>query len=107
MYYDIVNTYFEIIYIIYDVAKMDKIIYNIITDISVLWEGFKMDQEKFIKDWRKFLVDVGMSETEIAKSLGTSQTNLNRKIRTGSIKYLEIAEIVEQYGFTVEIRKKE
>lgn len=66
-----------------------------------------MDQNKLGKDWRKFLIDIGMNETELAKALGTPQTNLNRKIRTGAIKYLELSEIVEQYGYTVEIRKKE
>ncbi|MBR6511168.1 MAG: hypothetical protein IKT51_02875 [Phascolarctobacterium sp.] len=66
-----------------------------------------MNQEQFIKDWRKFLIDLGISETELAKALATPQTNLNRKIRTGAIKYLELSEIVERFGYTVEIRKKE
>lgn len=66
-----------------------------------------MNKDLFIKEWKKFLIDIGMSETQLAKLLGMNPPNLNRKIKEGTIKYLELAEIVEKYGYTIDIRKKD
>lgn len=65
-----------------------------------------MNKELFIKDWKKFLIDIGKNEKEIAEANSQKQQNLNRKIKEGTIKYLELAEIVEKYGYSVKIHKE-
>lgn len=65
-----------------------------------------MNKELFIKDWKKFLIDIGKNEKEIAAANNQKQQNLNRKIKEGTIKYLELAEIVEKYGYSVKIHKE-
>ena len=65
-----------------------------------------MNKEEFKKDWKKFLIDIGLSETQLAKEIGQKQNNLNKKIVNGSIRYLELSDIVEKYGYTISIRKK-
>lgn len=66
-----------------------------------------MNKEEFRKMWKKWLIDVGVSETQLAHELGRAQQNLNRSINNASIKYVELSEIIERYGYTVEIRKKD
>lgn len=66
-----------------------------------------MTKDTFLKMWKKFLIDIDKSETQLAKELNLVQSNFNRKTKTGTIKYIEIAEIVEKYGYTVDIRKKD
>lgn len=62
-----------------------------------------MTKEQFQKMWKKWLVDVDKSEAEIARENGMFQQNLNAKIKNGSMKYVELSEIVEKYGYTIEI----
>lgn len=64
-----------------------------------------MKKEEFIKDWKKFLIDIGKSETVLAKEIGTTQPNLNQKTSNATIKYLELSEIVEKYGYSIKIHK--
>lgn len=64
-----------------------------------------MTKEQFQKMWKKWLVDVDKSEAEIARGNGMFQQNLNAKIKNGSMKYVELSEIVEKYGYTIEIQK--
>lgn len=66
-----------------------------------------MNKEQLKKDWQYFLIDVKKSETEIAKECGQAQSNLNKKILNGTIKYLELANILERYGYTIDIRRKD
>lgn len=65
-----------------------------------------MLKEDLQKDWRKWLIDLGKSETELAKENNIFPQNLNRKINSGSIKYLELASILEHYGYTLKIVKE-
>lgn len=58
------------------------------------------------KMWKKWLIDIEKSETYIADERGKKQQNLNRSIKQGSIKYVELSEIVEKYGYSIEIHKK-
>lgn len=69
--------------------------------------GVKMDKKELKKMWSKWLIDVGMSNTSMAESIGQSQQNLTKKINNGSIRYCELSDIVEKYGYTIEIRKKD
>ena len=54
-----------------------------------------MDIKQFKKDWDIFLIDIEKSEKQVATESGQSQQNLNKKIIKGSIRYLELSEIVE------------
>lgn len=65
-----------------------------------------MTKEQFQKMWKKWLIDVDKSEAEIARENEMFQQNLNAKIKNGSMKYVELSEIVEKCGYTIEIRKK-
>ena len=65
-----------------------------------------MTAEMLQKMWKKWLIDIEKSETNIAEERGKRQQNLNRSIKQGSIKYLELSEIVEKYGYSIEIHKK-
>lgn len=66
-----------------------------------------MDKDTFKKQWKKFLIDIDMSETQLANELGVKQATFNEKMRNATIKYIELSNIVEKYGYTIEIRKKE
>lgn len=66
-----------------------------------------MDKTTFQKDWRRFLLEVERSENQIAKEIGQTQQGLNRKIQNASIRYIELSEIVEKYGYSISIHKKE
>lgn len=65
-----------------------------------------MDNKELVKMWKSFLIDIEKSETDIANMVDTSQQNLNRKIRMGTIRYMELSEIVEKFGYTIAIQKK-
>lgn len=65
-----------------------------------------MDKTDLKRMWLHFLVDSGKSETAIAKDVGKVQQNLNRTINNGTIKFLEFVNILEAYGYTIEIKKK-
>ncbi len=66
-----------------------------------------MDKKQFIKNWKNFLIDIDKTLTDIATENNQSQPNLSKKINNATIKYIELSEIVEKYGYTIEIRKKE
>lgn len=65
-----------------------------------------MDKDTFKKEWKKFLVDIGKSETQLAKELDVKQATFNEKMRNATIKYLELSEIVEKYGYSITIHKQ-
>lgn len=58
------------------------------------------------KMWKVFLIEIGKSETEVAKENGYFPQNLNRRIKQGTMKYTELAEIVERYGYSIRIHKE-
>ncbi len=65
-----------------------------------------MTDKDLIRAWKLFLADIGRSEAELSKEIGMAQQNINRKIKTGTIKYLELANILEKYGYSIDIHKK-
>lgn len=65
-----------------------------------------MDKKALKKMWENWLVDIEENTTQIALSRNDTQQNLSRKINGGTIKYLELSEIVEKYGYSIEIHKK-
>lgn len=62
-------------------------------------------QAELKRTWKIFLSNVDKSETAIAKELGMKPTNLNRKINEGTIKFLELAAILEKYGYCLEVKR--
>lgn len=46
-----------------------------------------------------------MSETAMAKKIGINQTNFNRKLKAGTLKFLEVQEILNALGYTVYAEK--
>lgn len=65
-----------------------------------------MTKDEFKKMWKKWLVEIGRSETELCKEQGLVQQTFNAKTRNATIKYIDLATIVEQYGYSIEIHKK-
>lgn len=64
-----------------------------------------MTLEEFKKEWKKILIDKDISEAELWRQLGVSQQAGNRKIREGTIKYLEFVNILEKLGYKIKIEK--
>lgn len=73
----------------------------------MILKGDTMNKDTFKKQWKKFLIDIDKSETQLANELGVKQATFNEKMRNATIKYIELSDIVEKYGYTIEIRKKE
>lgn len=65
-----------------------------------------MDNMEFKSLWKHFLIDIGKSETALAKEIGKAQQHLNRSISNGSIKFIVFVNILEKYGYTIEIKKR-
>jgi hypothetical protein len=57
------------------------------------------------KEWQVFLINAGITGADVARALGESPQNINRKIGTGTIKAVELAAILEKYGYTLKIVK--
>lgn len=66
-----------------------------------------MDKKELKKMWERWLIDIESNTTKVAESVGDTQQGLSRKINNASIKYCELANIVEKYGYTIDIRKKD
>lgn len=66
-----------------------------------------MDKTELKKQWKLFLLDNDTNTSQVAKDMNQYKQSLSRKIREGTIKYLELAKIVEKYGYTIDIRKKD
>lgn len=65
-----------------------------------------MDKAALVLLWKHFLIDIGKSETQVAKDCGKTQQGLNKAINNGSIKFVDICNIVEKYGYEFKLIKK-
>lgn len=65
-----------------------------------------MDKKSLKKMWESWLLDIEKNTTQIAVARNDTQQNLSRKINGATIKYIELSEIVEEYGYSIEIHKK-
>lgn len=65
-----------------------------------------MTLEEFKKVWKKLLIDENISERELFRNLELSQPVWNRKINTGAIKYLELINILESLGYSINFQKE-
>lgn len=65
-----------------------------------------MDKKEFKKQWTNFLIDTGLKNVDIARTIGISKQALGQRINNGSIRYIDLANIVERYGYSINIHKK-
>ena len=65
-----------------------------------------MDKKELKKQWTNFLIDNDLTNVDIAKQLGVTRQTMSKKINNGSIRYIDLANIVERYGYSIDIRKK-
>lgn len=55
--------------------------------------------------YKSFLVNVGITEKQLASDTNQTSQNLNQKINNGTIKYTELLSILEKYGYTLKLVK--
>lgn len=65
-----------------------------------------MDKKTFKKQWTNFLIDAELKNVDIAKAVGITKQSLGKKINNCSIRYIDLANIVEKYGYSIDIHKK-
>ena len=65
-----------------------------------------MEKEDLLKVWRKILIDEDLSAAEFWKKHGLNEVVWNRKMRSGTVKYIEFVNILDSLGYNVEIKKK-
>ena len=65
-----------------------------------------MDKKELKKQWTNFLIDNDLTNVGIAKQLGVTKQTMSKKINAGSIRYIDLANIVERYGYSIDIHKK-
>lgn len=65
-----------------------------------------MEKTELLKLWRKILIDEDLSAAEFWKKHGLNEVVWNRKMRAGTVKYIEFVNILDSLGYNVEIKKK-
>ena len=68
-------------------------------------EVINMEKTELLKLWRKILIDEDLSAAEFWKKHGLNEVVWNRKMRLGTVKYIEFINILESLGYRVEIKK--
>lgn len=67
-----------------------------------------MAGEELAFEIRKLLLIEGnMSETQAAKLAGMSQQNFSAKLKSGTLRYVEVAGLLEALGYTIDWKKRE
>ena len=69
-------------------------------------EVINMEKAELLKLWRKILIDEDLSAAEFWKKHGLNEVVWNRKMRSGTVKYIEFVNILDSLGYNVEIKKK-
>lgn len=65
-----------------------------------------MDKKDLQILWKTFLMRNDLDIKTVAEKKGCFPQNLGRKVNSGSIKLLEFANILEMYGYELDIKKK-
>lgn len=66
-----------------------------------------MDKDTLTKDLRKLFVEEdNISETQAAKLIGMAQSNFNKKLNTGTLRYLEIYDLLDKLGYDIVWKKR-
>ena len=102
--FEIVNTFFDVF--LKNFLLTVFVFLLIIEENNIKKEVKNMENTELARLWRHFLIDIGKSETQVAKDCGKAQQNLNRSINNGSIKFVDICNIVEKYGYEFKLIKK-
>lgn len=55
---------------------------------------------------KMLLLEHQLSETQAAKAAGINQVNFNRKIKAGTLRYLEVEKLLEALGYEIQWVKK-
>ncbi len=63
------------------------------------------DKELYIFLKTKFIEAGGITEKEAAEIIGITQSTFNKRIKNGSLKYLEVLKIMEALGYKIQWRK--
>lgn len=63
------------------------------------------EKELYLK-LKMILLESGLSETEAAKKININQVNFNRKIKAGTLRYLEVEKLLETLGYELMWQKK-
>lgn len=64
-----------------------------------------MDKKDLKRMWGIFLAENETTTKDVAEQLGIFPQALGRKINNGSIKYLELVNIFEKYGYQFSLKK--
>lgn len=66
-----------------------------------------MTTEELALEIRKLLLIEGnKSETQAAKMAGLSQQNFSAKLKSGTLRYVEVAELLNELGYEIIWRKR-
>lgn len=82
------------------IAKNPSVIYTRKKGVYV------MDKKDLQILWKTFLMRNDLDIKTVAEKKGCFPQNLGRKVNSGSIKLLEFANILEMYGYELDIKKK-
>lgn len=63
------------------------------------------EKELYLK-LKMLLLENGLSETEAAKKIEMVATNFNRKLKAGTLRYLEVEKLLETLGYELVWQKK-
>lgn len=63
--------------------------------------------EDFKIFWKIFVASTGMSERQLAETIGEAPQNLNRKINRKSLRVDELMAIADKLGYELKIVKKD
>lgn len=66
-----------------------------------------MDKKDLKKLWQLFLLESDTDTKKVAEKLGIFPQSLGRKINSGTLRVLELAQVLELYGYQLKIEKKE
>ena len=66
-----------------------------------------MEKKDLKKMWQFFLVENNTDTKTVAKKMGIFPQSLGRKINSGDLKVLELAKVLELYGYRLELVKDE
>ena len=62
--------------------------------------------EDFKIFWKIFVARTGMSERQLAETIGEAPQNLNRKINRKSLRVDELMSIADKLGYEIRIEKR-
>lgn len=63
-----------------------------------------MTTEQFYKWWKCLLIELGINEKEAAAIIGLSQQSINRKAKEGTIRFIEIQNLLEHFGKSLDTK---